>query len=177
MLMSPIAPIDEAERREAENLRKLKIAWSDYLDRYGWGAFVTLTFTHAPTEDSARRSFSRWVRRVEQRTGVALDWFYALEASAADRLHVHALVGAARPITLDDLRAAWTFGRADVQRYDPRRGARGYLVKDMGTRRLVNYDQSVRLARIQLDPVAEWGEPLCAGSVRTARVEPDTYPA
>ena len=177
MVTQTIAALDEAARLESENFRTLKAAWSEYLDNYRWSRFVTLTFTHAPSPDTARRSFLKWVRRIEQRAGTGLDWFFALEASPAGRLHVHALVGSTAPVAMHDFKGAWTFGRADVQRYDPFRGARAYLVKEMGTHRLVDYDLSAKLARIQLDPVAEWGEPLCAGSVRTALFDPDTDPA
>jgi hypothetical protein len=143
-------PLNDAVTNEERLIRQqelLREAWGGFLHLYEWGVFVTLTFAQARSVESARRCFDRWLRRLEQRSQTRVEWFLAIESSSAGVVHLHALCNGGPNLTAGAYRDAWPFGRASVARYDPRKGARYYLVKEMGTARLLDYDVSKTLRR------------------------------
>lgn len=134
---------------EAEALRE---GWAHFLDGFEWDWFGSLSFRQPQTPEAAQRRFAGWVRRVEQRSCGAVNWFYVIENSPAGLAHVHCLAKTHRSISVSDMRGAWSLnGFADIVRYDPSRGARFYLVKEVGTARLLDWDLSRKLKLRQPD--------------------------
>jgi hypothetical protein len=122
----------------------LLAAWGEFLDRYDWSMFATLTFSSPATEERARDALRKWLRRVEQRVGCGVAAYYVAERSRAGLLHFHALCYSARGHA-DDYRSAWTFGRAEVEPHRRLLGGRYYVVKEMLTPWLEFYDFTSRV--------------------------------
>jgi hypothetical protein len=117
--------------------KQLTSEFGDWLGKWNWTHFATLTFALSATEGSGRAQFLRWIRRLQQRSGGPVGWFYAFERGLGGSLHLHALLEA--PLPAKAAQAAWSAGRAEVVPYDRDRGARYYIAKDIWTSGL-DYD-------------------------------------
>ena len=53
-----------------------------------------------------------------------------MERTCHGHIHIHALVDT--PLSAPKVRESWQGGRAKVERYDPERGWRHYITKDLG---------------------------------------------
>ena len=146
----------------------------DFLNGYPWAHWCTLTFRPPASErdvgrvprewgrwrkkirgavpvglDYALRQWSAFQRATTIAAGVPLFWFYGVEhGERLGRLHLHALFGNTERLPVATMRASWTAGFADVDAYDPTRGASYYVTKYV-TKELAEWDVSggVREAR------------------------------
>jgi len=141
--------------------RSLPAAWSEYLARYHWDHWVTLTFAPycprqlgggvclgparlgparpGPPPDYAHREFQRWVACVEGCGGEPVWWFRGDElGERLGRLHLHALVGGTGGLLEASLGREWGAGFSLVKRYDPALGAAHYITK-YATKGLADY--------------------------------------
>lgn len=109
--------------------KQLATEFGDWLGQWNWTHFATLTFRYPASEASGRAQFLRWIRRLQQRSGGPVGWFYAFERGLGGSLHLHALVEAHLPPKA--VQATWSGGRAEVVPYDRDRGARYYIAKDI----------------------------------------------
>lgn len=113
---------------------------------------MTLTTRLAMTPDQLRREFvSGYVRRLARMAQGPVPWFYIVERGAG-MPHLHALLGGAEDLSLEEVRRAWRLGFTDAERYDHRRGAAFYLTKELAAPgssdaapRADDYDLSRRL--------------------------------
>ena len=107
-------------------------SWGEWLTRYEWDHYATLTFTYEPTVDQARRDFTRFRRRLEQRAQRAVQWFSAIETGQFGRRHMHALLQGTQGLAAEEVEAPWRSGIARVEPYDAKRGATYYVSKTIG---------------------------------------------
>lgn len=137
--------------------QELSTCWTDWLAAFHWDHFATLTFAEPRSEASAARAFNSYVRALRALThGGSVGYFCGYEYGTFGRLHLHALIRTSTPQpdigprglphsskALPDelLWHTWfeRFGRAQVSRYDPKRGAAGYVTKYV-TKRIAYYD-------------------------------------
>src|SRR5713101_1669377 len=127
--------LDRDQRLQARD------ALGPWLRTFTWDHCVTLTFSHASTETTARTRFMTWLRRLEQLAQRSVGWCHALERGAAGRLHFHVLTVGTDHLAPRSIELAWRYGRADAARYDPGRGAAYYLTKGVGCDALdLSYD-------------------------------------
>ena len=124
----------------------VRLEWGQWLMKFLWHHFATLTFANSPSIEGAVRQFGRWVRHLEQRTQQAIHWFYALERGAAGLLHFHVLTRGTDGIDSRAIGQAWPCGRSDVSAYDPKRGATYYVTKFVGADH-VEYDLAFPVPR------------------------------
>ncbi len=135
----------------------IRLAWTDWLSSFHWDHFATLTFADPRSEASARKAFLRFVGQLRGLThGGSVGYFCGYEYGTFGRLHLHSLMrtstpqpdlgvgGVPHPSAALPCELVWktwfeTYGRATVARYDPRRGAAGYVAKYV-TKRLAYYD-------------------------------------
>lgn len=111
-------------------LLRLPREWGYWLSQFKWDYFASLTFAKEPTVPNARRQFSRWIRRLEQRAGCGVYWFAAIEVGVNERVHIHAIVGSAFRLFPSELEDAWrSWGLADVSRFHREEGADYYVTK------------------------------------------------
>jgi hypothetical protein len=118
-------------------LQQLRQGWVDFLGRWEWHWFCTLTFdperSNSPNgsvhPEKALKCFRRFVNELNctlfgknwKRRGEGVYWVVALEPHKSGLLHIHALVGAS--VNLNDAlyRSTWKewwyqqFGRAKVE--------------------------------------------------------------
>ncbi len=107
----------EIELREAAKLhptRLLREAWGDFVARWPWEWFVTLTFTDDTHPERALKLFCLWCskinrviygRRWNKREPFGVAWLVAVEYQKLGRVHLHALlagVGDIRRLTWMD---------------------------------------------------------------------------
>ncbi len=119
--------------------------WGDFLMRFEWTLFATLTTKHPMTRSCMVSEFERYIRRIARVAQGSPSWQYALEYhSCGVQLHLHALICAPPCVTPGIARQLWKFGRADVERFDAAKGAAYYIGKTY-LRNPDGYDISRRL--------------------------------
>ena len=111
-------------------MTELTAAWGDWLGDFAWTHASTLTFRDPHTLEAARRAVRRHLRDLARRAHHKVGWFWVLERTHRRHIHVHALVDA--PLSPTKVRDSWQGGRAKVERYDPNRGWRHYITKEIG---------------------------------------------
>ena len=146
MRLPPSDWMKPSDLQEVLNRLQMIAAWGCWLNGFHWDHFATLTFVTPRSLEAARHSFSRWVRRLEQRAQQAVMWFYVAEHGSAGLIHVHALVDGTRGLADKDLKSAWMCGRAEAAVFDRRLGATHYVTKSVGSDP-IDYDISRSLRR------------------------------
>ena len=153
-------------------------AWGDWLTRYDWSHWATLTFRNyqprtdpsgtlgparapanaGPSPMFARRAFNTFLARLSSPVRGCPPYFRGDELGPrTGRLHQHALLGLRGDVPAAALRRAWTYGFAVIEDYDPTKGAAHYIAKYV-TKDFQDYDIGARLP--PLLPLEEG----CAGS-------------
>ena len=126
-------------------------AWAGWLGRFEWTHALTLIFSQPASPAAARRAMQRFSRDLGRRDGKRVPWFFATEVTHTGYVHIHALVDT----DLDGatVRSAWKPGQAKVETFDPDRGWRYYITKEIGESSL-DWDID-RLARQRLDGLSD----------------------
>jgi hypothetical protein len=137
--------------------RQLSEAWGEFLSRYPWDWFLTLTFREPVKSFTAQRKFDRFSRDIEEAAGLPIAWFRGDEiGSLGGRYHLHALmlnVAHLRRLTWMD---KWNqrAGFARILPYDRERGAAFYCAKYV-TKQFGEWDLSENIAAF-----GQYQEPL-----------------
>jgi len=110
----------------------LALAWGQFLSRFSWDWFVSLTFRGDVKSFRAHRLFGYFVRDLEKDAGIPIFWFRADEIGPqGGRVHLHALIGNVahlRRMTWVD-RWADLAGYARILPFNDRKGAAYYCTK------------------------------------------------
>ena len=83
--------------------------------------------------EAARREVQRHLRDLAHRVQREVAWFWVMELTHQGHVHVHALLDA--PLSTAKVRQSWQSrqrGWAKVERYEPSRGWRYYITKEIG---------------------------------------------
>jgi hypothetical protein len=120
----------------------LRTAWGDWLGEYEWTHATTLTFRRPRTVEAARREVHRHLRDLARRVQRKVNWFWVMERTHRGRVHIHTLVDV--PLSDAQVERSWQNGLAKVERYEPGRGWRYYITKEIGDAAIA-YDISRRL--------------------------------
>lgn len=136
----------ETPDEAAVRLRRLRAETGDWLLRYEWSHWVTLTVDGVWSADRLRRVLvDEFVRHATKVTQGPVPFAFVIEGGArGEQAHVHALLYGTAGLDCVRLERAWRHGRAKVTVYDPLRGAPYYLVKEVGGR-AVDYGVSSRM--------------------------------
>lgn len=125
----------------------VRTAWADWLGRYPWEAWGTLTFKWPdPTEAQLDRAFARFVRYIGRSWDRPPCYFLGHEVGRGGRAHLHCLLGGFSPTLQRTEMWRWwfdRFGRCEVRGYDPEKGAAAYVSKYI-TKELGHYDVDLR---------------------------------
>jgi hypothetical protein len=122
--------------------------WIDYLQTQPWTQFATFTTARPITLKSARRLMDKVGNRV-LREGEKLFWAAERFELGREGYHTHALINTRQsPKQVEDWFSK-KYGRADVTRYDPNRGAAGYVAKYM-LKGCIDYDMLVGRGETEL---------------------------
>jgi len=105
-------------------------AWGDWLGDFEWTHASTLTFRTPRSLEAAQRAVRRHLRDLARRAHCKVGWFWVMERTYNRHIHTHALLNT--PLSAPQVRESWQGGRAQVERYDPSRGWRHYITKDIG---------------------------------------------
>lgn len=112
--------------------RQLAEAWGQFLSRYSWDWFLTLTFRDPVPSFRAHRLFLRFARQIEEAAERPIAWFRGDEIGPrGGRLHLHALM-----LNVAHLRRLFWMdewnrlaGYARILPFDPTLGAAYYCAK------------------------------------------------
>lgn len=75
-------------------------------------------------------AFDVWIRQLARVAQGAPAWQRSIEHHACgNHLHIHSLVWVPPCVIPSTAKDLWTLGRADVERFDPNRGAAYYIGK------------------------------------------------
>jgi|GEM_PF-3360272 len=123
--------IDEAESRETARLQGMVRGMADFMRTKRWDLFGTFTFRFEVDELTAVQEFERvYVPRLQQRSQGKVTYAgTAARAPFGRKVHVHALLRLARPLTTREAEAAWRAGQTAVRRFDEARDANGYVAQ------------------------------------------------
>mgnify|MGYP003672278126 CR=1 FL=1 len=141
------------DRGQGEAYRAVCFDWVK-AQPVAWSWFATLTCARAPTtEEALDLAFIRWARKVErlafadlparQRKRRILPWVRAIELSAAEEPHVHALIGCCDHLTKSKLERLWRLGNALVTPIAGLDSALGYTLKALPRGANINFSRSV----------------------------------
>ncbi len=111
-------------------MTELTAEWGDWLGEFEWTHATTLTFRRPHTVEAARRELQRHLRDLAHRAHSKVACFWAMERTHQGHVHIHALVDV--PLSDAEVEQSWQKGRAKVERYDPDRGWRHYITKEIG---------------------------------------------
>jgi len=138
--------------KQPYTLTPIQTAWVDFMSKFEayYDLFVTLTFKQEIHPEEATKRYYRFVRKINEalfgrnyrKQGKGVVWVKALEFQKRGCVHFHCLIGnevwKLLRIKVTDL---WendkkyknsrngVNGKAWVERYDPERGAKGYMGK------------------------------------------------
>ncbi len=115
--------------------------WTPYLQGKPWSQFATFTTTLPISLKSARRLMEKVATRV-LRGGEYMFWAAERFELGREGYHLHALINTRHSAKQIEAWYSKLYGRADVRRYDPKRGAAGYVAKYM-TKAAFDYDMLV----------------------------------
>lgn len=122
--------------------------WTPYLQGKRWTQFATFTTSLPISLKSARRLMDKVAVRV-LRDGECMFWAAERFDLGREGFHVHALIDTRHsPKQVEDWYSK-RYGRADVRRYDRKRGAAGYVAKYM-TKAVFDYDMLLGRGDLEL---------------------------
>ena len=115
------------------NTKQLIDGYEEWLTRFNWAWFGTLTFRDYPTLNRANSLFKKWISEIEKEDGTSdFRWFRVTERGAFnDNIHFHVLVGGLRKGS----KWPWIFrweelaGGSSIAYYFRSGGAARYVVK------------------------------------------------
>lgn len=106
--------------------------WSEFIDRYDWQGFWTLTFEHDFSFWSAQKAFKRWASQFTVSEPSSLSFIGFAEWGKRDPRvpHIHCLTRLER-LPRVVMWKEWfkRYGRARSEAYDTARGGKWYLAK------------------------------------------------
>lgn len=165
--------MSEAARGPGSGPRRvsyINAAWGQWLTRYEWDHYLTLTFSREGTQQGARRAAARYLKRLAREVGGPVPFFWGTEyGGAGGRLHLHALTANTAELPYSELREAWPCGHAWVKRYSPVLGAAYYLTKYCTKDLSADYDLSPGLRPIGAPAMAGQGRLFHPASVDATR--------
>jgi hypothetical protein len=133
-----------------ENLRDQMATW---VNKFEWQIFMTGTFQpERSTKDTIRtkKRFKSFLGDLSEKFGKNnIEYFLAVERfRLSDETHCHALLNGLDGLTYRQIGEIWRerFGREEVEKYDPTKGANYYLTKYV-TKELCDWDLNVDLRK------------------------------
>ena len=116
--------------------KRLRAGYTEWLSRYDWQWFVTLTFRGYPPARKARRLLQQWLGELKGKNGADdFGYFFALESGASgENHHFHGFIRGLldRTERLEWMKR-WVELAGDAQIEYPQRGGKAisYAVKDI----------------------------------------------
>jgi len=143
---------NETPEEVAKRLKQYRAEFGDWLRRYAWSHWATLTVEKKwSLERLVRELNQRFVRYATRAAQGPVPYVYVIEGGAlGDRPHAHVLLSGTERLDATRLQGAWPHGRARVEVYNPEQAAANYLTKEFGGKAL-DYGQSRRLPPLRLD--------------------------
>jgi len=127
---------------------KLANAWGEFLSRFPWDWFLTLTFAEPVGSFRAHRLFGKFALDIEKAAGRPIGWFRGDEfGSQGGRFHMHALMLNTRDLVRMQWLNEWNdrAGWARILPFDPTKGAAFYCSKYV-TKEIGDWDLSANLS-------------------------------
>ena len=133
-----------------------QMEWQEFISRYDFDLFVTLTFREDIKRSKAEKRFEKWLGSLNnelfgwryKRKGLGIQCAVAYESQKRGTLHLHALLGAKglKELNIEYMAKLWKCngqrdkrtgtllnrianGHAVIDIYDPSRGAIQYMTK------------------------------------------------
>lgn len=128
--------------------------FANWLLEYPWSHWITLTSRdRLPPERLKRVFFDGYVRNLTRVSQGPVKFFFVIEGGAqGDNPHIHALLFVEKQVDLQKIGRTWRWGRAQVAKFDARRGAAQYMLKDINGRVIDwNFDLPAHRCRRQAD--------------------------
>lgn len=107
-----------------------RAAYADFLRQFEWAHFATFTAATA-SDDLLLYRLPQAIRNMEKAAKKPVRAFWVRERGAYGTPHLHVLLTGTEGLSSKQIDRAWRIGRADVQVYDPARGAVFYLTKSL----------------------------------------------
>ncbi len=112
---------------------ELKDGYAEWLSRFAWDWFCTLTFRGYPSRSKANKCFHRWISELRVAQGTEnFRWFRVTEyGCTGENVHFHLLVGGLRWKSINRWAFRWSVlaGEPDISPFKRDRGAIQYIIK------------------------------------------------
>lgn len=105
-----------------------RAAYAEFLRQFEWAHFATFTAATA-SDNLLLYRLPQAIRNMEKAAKGPVRAFWVRERGACGTPHLHVLLTGTEGLSCKQIDRAWRIGRADVQVYDPARGAVFYLTK------------------------------------------------
>lgn len=123
--------------RGSKDAREEQIqAYAEFLERKEWWWWFTLNMgSGRPSRRRAEQKFREWIKELREKYGSEQFRFFRVIESALHKnnFHIHGLVGGLRNrrIEFEERWAEISGGDAQIERYNPEKKARYYMMKEM----------------------------------------------
>lgn len=136
-----------------------RAAYTEFLKQFEWSHFATFTAATS-SDDRLLYRLPQAIRNMEKAAKGPVRAFWVRERGTCGTPHLHALLTGTEGLSCKQIDRAWRIGRADVQSFDPSRGAVYYLTKSL-LEPDARWDLSSRLPRRVIDraPILDLDDP------------------
>lgn len=107
-----------------------RAAYTEFLKQFEWSHFATFTAATS-SDDRLRHRLPQTIRQLERVAQGPVRACWVRERGTCGTPHLHVLLTGTECLSCKQIDRAWRIGRADVQIYDPARGAVFYLTKSL----------------------------------------------
>jgi len=130
--------------------RLLRDSFGEWLHKYEWDWFITLTFRNKQSLETAKHSFIRFIRGLKSDG----NYFMVIEdGHTKHNVHIHALLGNMGNISMQQILLDWKNknGIAQVGKYDEQLGARYYITKCINNDK-IDWDIEIKENKLRKEP-------------------------
>jgi len=110
---------------------EIRQAWVNFLNKFVWDWFATLTFADPPKTYTAENKLNAWIKAIEREEKRKIGYFKAMEFTKQGVPHFHLLMGNLQGVERSKYWGLWFSknGRARILPYNSKLGAGYYLTK------------------------------------------------
>jgi hypothetical protein len=113
------------------NLTNTRNSWAEYLNKFQWEWYFTLTFDKKTSIRTAYRKFYKWKNWLKKALGDRVRYFLIAEQPRykGDNIHFHGFIQGVKDEKPYKWKQSWhsLSGISDIQSYDKTQGASYYL--------------------------------------------------
>lgn len=109
--------------------RDISSHYGQWIAEHEWTHIAHFTFRARVSVEGAKRTVAAFVRRIEQRGRMRVNYMFSIERHRSGAPHVHGVLYTAS-LDTGELSDAWTYGRAQIEPFRRELGGAYYAMKE-----------------------------------------------